>query len=96
MIELAHFTPVASKGSGHTHVGKPTDRETIIDIQGNLSGDKWVILFPFPANCHQMCHDLLQFGCGEARLQGTKAHAGDTRTRRWHAHTQVARAHALH
>lgn len=47
-------------------------RESVIDKQGNLSGKKWVVLFPFPANCYQTCHAFVQFGCGAARLQGDK------------------------
>lgn len=52
-------------------MGKLIYRESIIDIQGNLSGEKWVVFFPFPANCDQTCHDFLQFGPGAARLQVT-------------------------
>lgn len=58
-------------------------RQSIIDKQGYLSGEKWVVLFPLPAHCYQTCHDFFQFGCGAARLQVTHKRPTD---HNWYQH----------
>ena len=44
------------------HMVELAYRESIIDIQGDLSGEERVVLFPFPAHCHQTSHGLFQCG----------------------------------
>lgn len=46
-------------------------RERVIDEQRDLSGKKWVVLFPFPANSYETCHGSVQSVRGAARLQVT-------------------------